>query len=89
MGSQRLSAKTMRRIERHTGLPVVRAWAHGGYVYDFVTPDHRHMLVHSKTWEVEEDTQTSPHYNTCTELFPDFDPWAEWEKRYGKSRPVA
>jgi hypothetical protein len=39
------------------------------------------MLVDSKTWEVEEDTRYNPHYTTCKELFPDFDPWAEFEKR--------
>ena len=79
MSAQRLSDKTTRRLSRATGLEVVRAWAHGGYVFDFVIADddvperHLHGWYDKKTgdWELEEPGQRDIHYHTCfTELFP-------------------
>jgi hypothetical protein len=75
MGSQRLGAKRIRRVARSTGLEIVRAWAHGGYTFDFVTTDHRHGWWDSKTgdWGWLEGIRLT-HYTSCHELFPqDFD----------------
>jgi hypothetical protein len=78
MGSQRLSPRSTRRIARSTGLDIVRAWAHGGYVFDFVIADpsapdgHRHGVWDSKTGEWEllpPDSARIGHYTTCRELF--------------------
>lgn len=75
MSAQRLSDRSRRRIERATGLPIVRAWAHGGCVMDFVTPEaeggHRHGMWDKKTgyWRILADDEVT-HYTTCTELFP-------------------
>ena len=60
MGAQRLNAKSCRRIERATGQPVEFACANGGYVMEFVTPDHRHGVYDKRTgqwrWLSEETT---------------------------------
>ena len=65
MGAQRLSERKTRRIARATGLPVIRAWSHGGYVFDFVTAGHLHGWYDLKTggWGIE--TTVSSHYDTC------------------------
>lgn len=55
MSAQVLSVRSVRRIERATGQTIDRAWGHGGYVFDFVTPQHRHGWWSRKTnqwgWE--------------------------------------
>lgn len=65
MGAQRLSERKTRRIATATGLPVIRAWGHGGYVHDFVTAGHLHGWYSLKTgeWGIEPEVRT--HYNTC------------------------
>lgn len=67
MSAQRLSPKKTRRLVRKTGLPIVRAWAHGGYVYDFVTAGHLHgwFDIRTDTWGLEKD-QNFYHYDTCS-----------------------
>lgn len=69
MSAQRLSAKSIRRIERDVGEPILRAWSHGGYTFDFVTPDHRHgewnKVSHEWRWDVN-----AMHYSTCPETWP-------------------
>lgn len=77
MGTQRLNPKSTRRIARSTGLDVVRAWGHGGYVMSFVTADHKHGAWDKKTgrWELEDDDHGQVmHFSTCRELFPDWVP---------------
>jgi hypothetical protein len=77
MSAQRLSDKTTRRLSRAIGIDVVRAWAHGGYTYDFVVADasdpsgHRHGWYEKKSgdWGLWE-SQGLSHYNTCKEMFP-------------------
>jgi hypothetical protein len=85
VSAQRLSAKSTRRIARATGLDVVRAWSHGGYVFDFVVGAdniyrHSHGWFDKKTgtWGLYLDSATSiSHYDTCfTELFPRLAPSA-------------
>ncbi|APD19175.1 hypothetical protein SEA_MITTI_43 [Mycobacterium phage Mitti] len=68
MSAQRLSDRSRRRIERSTGLAIVRAWAHGGYVFDFVTVDHQHGSWDKRTgeWQLDDDPT---HYSSCAELF--------------------
>lgn len=68
MSAQRLSDRSRRRIERSTGLTILRAWGHGGYVFAFVTDDHRHGFWDMKTgdWEWQEPPT---HYTSCEELF--------------------
>jgi hypothetical protein len=79
MSAQRLSDRSVRRIEAATGLMITRAWGHGGYIFDFViaanNPErHRHGWYDKKTgeWGLREwDDPDQTHYNTCfTELFP-------------------
>jgi hypothetical protein len=78
MSAQRLSDKSRRRIERATGLDIVRAWGHGGYTFDFVIAAdnddrHSHGWFDRKTgeWGIYEDSEYLGHYDTCfTELFP-------------------
>jgi hypothetical protein len=76
MSAQRLSDKSARRISRATGVTVIRAWAHGGYVFDFVTPAtnedrHLHGWYDKKTgqWGLD-DPGPRTHYDTCREMFP-------------------
>lgn len=71
MSAQRLSERSRRRIERATGLTIVRAWAHGGYEMDFVTPEHRHGVWDKKTgaWRYLAEQEVC-HYTSCSELFP-------------------
>jgi hypothetical protein len=78
MSAQRLGDKKIRRLARDTGLPVVRAWAHGGYIYDFVTQGHLHGWYSLKSGEWGIENGYVVHYNTCEprsgeidELFPD------------------
>jgi hypothetical protein len=80
VSAQRLNERNTRKIARATGLPVIRAWSHGGYVHDFVAAGHLHGWYSLKTseWGIEAGKVT--HYNTCTPashadpgdaLFPD------------------
>lgn len=77
MSAQRLSPKSTRRIERATGLQIVRAWSHGGYTFDFVIADaespvhHWHGQFDKKTgeWSVALEPDVT-HYDTCKEMFP-------------------
>ena len=64
MSAQRLNGKNVRKITAATGLPVIRAWGHGGYVHDFVTAGHLHGWYHLKdgTWGIQV---TPLHYSTC------------------------
>jgi len=81
MGAQRLNARNTRKIATATGLPVIRAWSHGGYTHDFVTAGHLHGWYDLKTsqWGI---IARPAHYSTCPEgssgghgepgaLFPD------------------
>ncbi len=71
MSAQILSAKSTRRVARSTGLDIVRAWGRGGYVFGFVTADHRHGAWDKKTGEWEyTDPGRVLHYTSCAELFP-------------------
>ena len=65
MSAQRLSARKTRRIAEATGLPVIRAWSHGGYVHDFVTAGHLHGWYSLKTGNWGVETEVKWHYNTC------------------------
>lgn len=78
MSAQRLNAKSVRRIERTTGLSILRGWAHGGYVFAFVTEDHRHGFWRKKdqTWGWDAEPT---HYSSCDEMFPDWDGEAEFQ----------
>ncbi|AII28183.1 hypothetical protein VC74_gp87 [Mycobacterium phage Sparky] len=69
MSAQRLSDRSKRRIERSTGLSIVRAWSHGGYIFDFVTDDHRHGAWDKRTGEWTFHTDPT-HYSSCADLFP-------------------
>jgi hypothetical protein len=66
MSAQRLSPASTRKIARATGLPVIRAWGHGGYVHDFVTQGHLHGWYSLKTgaWGLTGPDQVM-HYDTC------------------------
>jgi hypothetical protein len=71
MSAQRLSARSIRRIERSIGEPVLRAWSHGGYWMAFVTPDHRHGSWHRRTTNVAWHGDGVRHYETCRETWPE------------------
>lgn len=70
MGAGILSPRSTRRIARATGLDVVRAWGHGGYVHGFVTADHRHgsYSLRDGAWEWDQEPVT--HYSSCSDVFP-------------------
>ena len=80
MSAQRLSEKKTRWLSAQIGIQVVRAWAHGGYTYDFVVADpnparHVHGWYDLKTgeWGLQPWTERGTHYDTCfTELFPEY-----------------
>jgi hypothetical protein len=65
MCAQRLSERKTRKIARETGLPVIRAWSHGGYVHDFVTRGHLHgwYSLRDGTWGISAGHVL--HYTTC------------------------
>jgi len=65
MSAQRLGDKKLRRLRRDTGLPIIRAWAHGGYMYDFVTQGHLHGVYDMKTGEWRIYRSNTLHYDTC------------------------
>jgi hypothetical protein len=65
MGAQRLNERNTRKIAAVTGLPVIRAWGHGGYVHDFVTRGHLHGWYSLKTGEWGIETSRVTHYDTC------------------------
>lgn len=69
MSAQRLNARKIRKIATATGLPVIRAWAHGGYEYDFVTAGHLHGWYSLKTREWGISAEVRTHYNTCYPAF--------------------
>jgi hypothetical protein len=64
MSAQRLNARNTRKIAAATGLPVICAWGHGGYIHDFVTAGHLHGLYYLKTgeWRIARNPL---HYDTC------------------------
>ena len=84
MSAQRLSAKSIRRIERSTPQAIRRAWGHGGYEMGFVTPDHRHGWWDKKTGNWYWDDNPI-HYTSCRELFDGgpgvVPPWRNVENR--------
>lgn len=65
MSAQRLNGRNTRKIAAITGLPVIRAWGHGGYVHDFVTAGHLHGWYSLKTGEWGIETGLVMHYDTC------------------------
>jgi len=65
MSAQRLSPRSTRRIARETGLPIIRAWSHGGYTMDFVTRGHLHGWYDQKTGDWGIETEKDWHYTTC------------------------
>lgn len=71
MSAQCLSAKSCRRIARGTGQEVLRAWSHGGYVFNFVTPDHRHGWYDKKSGDWGWSTGKILHYTSCSETWPE------------------
>lgn len=73
MGAQRMSDKKAKRWAVQLNLPIVRMWAFGGYTHAFVTADHRHGWVDTKTGEWEWDEtggENAIHFTSCSELFP-------------------
>ncbi len=77
MSAQLLGEKARRRVERQVGEPVVRAWSHGSYTFDFVTAQHRHGVVNKVSGQVQwlPPLRVGAHYTSCRDLFPrDFDP---------------
>lgn len=72
MSAAGLSPRSTRRIALATGLEITRAWGHGGYVFAFVTPEHRHGWYDSKTGEWGWDERVV-HYTSCHDLFPGFE----------------
>lgn len=68
MGSQRLGEKKTKRLANNLHLDIIRAWAHGGYTYDFVTNDHKHgwYNITTNTWGFFSSPRC---YNTCKDLF--------------------
>lgn len=73
MGYQRISPKKTARWARTLELPIIRAWAKGGYDFTFVTDDHRHGRFNIKTLEVTW-TPNAPHFTSCPELFGSNEP---------------
>lgn len=72
MGMQPLSARSIRRIARTTGLDVIHGAANGGYWHAFVTSAHEHGAWHRHTheWEWTNAACTT----SCKRLFPDTPP---------------
>ena len=70
MSAQQLSPRSIRRIERATGLKLRMAWSHGGYTMGFATEDHRHGWYDKKSgeWGFEEPTV---HYSSCFRFWPE------------------
>jgi hypothetical protein len=71
VSAQRLSERSIRRIERSTGLSIRRAWSHGGYTFTFVTDDHRHGWWDKKTGLLVWPPGNVAHYSSCREMFPE------------------
>jgi len=71
VGASILNDKNTRKIARATGLPVIRAWSHGGYKHGFVTAAHVHGMFNVKTGEFRVYAGRVTHYSSCREMFPD------------------
>lgn len=74
MGSQPLGDRKRRRIERATGLSLVRAVAHGGdHIKAIVTTDHRHGWYDPAdgTWGFDEPDEVF-HFTSCETFFPGY-----------------
>ena len=70
MSAQRLNARSLRRIARVTGLPVVRGWSHGGYVLSFAYSyddwqTHAHGWYDKKTGTWGPVLDQDSHYSSC------------------------
>jgi hypothetical protein len=87
VSAQNLSARSVRRIERSIGEPVLRGWGHGGYVMGFVTPDHRHGWWDKKTGEVEWSANPM-HYSSCWTTWPEQMPAIPSRPRPAANPPV-
>lgn len=71
MGLQGLNGRNVRRIERVTGLRIVRGVVNNGHewrTWHFTTADHRHGWVDRTTGEWSFDEQPV-HTTLCDELF--------------------
>lgn len=69
MGTQPLSDRSVRRIARETGLDLAFGAAHGSYIHQFVTVDHRHGWYDLKTKEWGWNDYIRYHFTTCRRLF--------------------
>lgn len=65
MSAQRLNDRSLRRIARVIGEDVLRGWSNGGYIFDFVTPDHRHGWIDKKSGEWGWQQGRLCHYSSC------------------------
>lgn len=68
MSAQRLNDKKTLKWGEALNLPIIRMWGYGGYTHAFVTEDHRHGWVDTKTGEHGFDDNPL-HYTSCAELF--------------------
>jgi hypothetical protein len=71
---QQFTERSTRKWAKRLGLPIVRMWSHGNYIFDFVVPTedgrHRHGEVDAKT-DLVTWHEGGRHYSTCRRLFPD------------------
>ena len=80
MGAQRLSAKTLRRVSRNTGLDDLKhGVAFGGYSYVVTTYGHRHYWYDLKTgeWGVWGGGPGERHFSSCPGGGTDDGIWSE------------
>jgi hypothetical protein len=75
MGVQGLNLRKIHWIERQTGLYVLRALVNNGHdhrIWQFVTNDHQHGVIHRELGEYRiEDASDVVHNTSCEWLFGD------------------
>ena len=85
MGANPLSDKSIRRIARSTGLPVIYGYGWGGYWHAFVTEDHRHGVWHRTSHQWEWNNMTTVCSTSCRTRFPETMPpvpAADWNTHH-------
>lgn len=65
MSAQRLGKKMLRRISSAANANVIRGWAHGGYMFNFVTAEHFHGYYDKRDGNVVWYPPDEGHYSSC------------------------
>lgn len=70
MSLQPLNDRSLRRLNRETGMEFIAARVSSNYTAVAVTADHVHYVIDRQTHEVTRQDEPNCHWSSCRERFP-------------------